>query len=262
MSTVSVILPSCDSENWIAEAIVSVLTQTHQDIQLIVVDDSSCDNTVSIVEGLANHDQRLVLIRRKHRSGGPATPRNDGIKVANGEYLAFIDSDDIWHPRKLELQLKAMQAHKLNFLSSLHICFRNVTPAARDFNQQKLEIERKNHYQLISKNWVVTSSALISKELFDGIQFNQSINYVGVEDYLVWLHIHQRNDTESAVLNVPLVFYRLRHDSISSSKQRMASKIFYLLSHYRYFGKPLGLRKYYFFMRYALLSLVTRLTRN
>ncbi|MBL4672171.1 MAG: glycosyltransferase family 2 protein [Arenicella sp.] len=262
MSTVSVILPSCDSEQWIAEAVESVLKQTHQDIQLIVIDDGSSDNTVKIVKRFARSDQRLVLIRRKHRSGGPATPRNDGIKIATGEYLAFIDSDDVWHPSKLELQLKAMREHRLNFLSSLHACFRNVTPTARVFKQQQLEIQRKNHYQLISKNWVVTSSALISKELFGDVQFNQSASYIGVEDYLLWLHIHQRRDIESAVLIAPLVFYRLRHDSISSSKRTMASKVFYLLSHYRYLGKSLGLRKYYFFMRYALLSLLTQLTRN
>jgi glycosyltransferase involved in cell wall biosynthesis len=262
MSTVSVILPCCDSEKWIAEAVESVLKQSHKDIQLIVIDDGSRDNTVEIVERFANNDQRLVLIKRKHRSGGPATPRNDGINVATGEYLAFIDSDDVWHRSKLELQLSAMRTHGLNFISSLHTCFRDETPNARAINQQQLEIQRKSHYQLISKNWVVTSSALISKELLNGIQFNQSISYVGVEDYLVWLHIHQRKDIRSAVLIAPLVFYRLRNDSISSSKITMANKIFYLLGRYRYSGKPLGLRKYYFFMRYALLSLLTRLTRN
>jgi teichuronic acid biosynthesis glycosyltransferase TuaG len=262
MPTVSVILPSCDSEQWIAQAVDSVLKQSHQDIQLIVIDDESRDNTVAIIERFADNDQRLILIRRKHRSGGPATPRNDGISIATGEYLAFIDSDDVWHPRKLELQLNAMHAYKLNFLSSLHKSFQNVTPDAQVFSQQEPAIQRKNHYQLISKNWVVTSSALISKTLFSDIQFNQSASYVGVEDYLLWLQLHQSKDIKSAVLIAPLVFYRLRDDSISSSKLAMAGKVFYLLSHYRYLGKLLGLSKYYFFMRYALLSLLTRLTRN
>lgn len=261
MSTVSVILPSCNSEQWIAQAIESVLKQSHRDIELIIIDDASSDSTVEIVKRFAA-DQRIILKVRNLCSGGPATPRNDGLRIATGEYLAFIDSDDIWHPRKLELQLNAMRTHRLNFLSSLHTSFRRVTPNIQTFSQRQATIQRKTHYQLLSKNWVVTSSALISKTLFDDIQFNQSFRYIGVEDYLTWLEMHQREDIESAVLVAPLVFYRVRRDSISSSKRTMASKVFYLLSHYRYLGKPLGINKYYFFMRYAVLSLLTRLSHK
>ncbi|MFT6406873.1 MAG: teichuronic acid biosynthesis glycosyltransferase TuaG [Arenicella sp.] len=261
MLNVSVILPSHNSEKWVAEAVRSVLKQTHQALQLIVIDDSSSDNTVEIVRSLAD-DPRLSLIQRKRCSGGPATPRNDGIDVATGDYLAFIDSDDLWHPRKLELQLKAMQTHGLNFLSTLHISFRRVVPSAQIFDQCQLQIQCKDHQQLISKNWVVTSSALISRSLFGELAFDQSADYIGVEDYLLWLQLHQRKDIRSAVLIAPLVFYRLRNDSISSSKRAMAGKIFYLLSHYRYLGKPLGFSKYYFFMSYAVSSLLTRLTHT
>jgi len=259
MSTVSVILPSCDSEQWIAQAIDSVLKQSYKDIELIIIDDASNDGTVEIVKRFAA-DPRVILKVREHCSGGPAIPRNDGLKIATGEYLAFIDSDDIWHPRKLELQLNAMRTHRLNFLSSLHTSFRRLPPNAQAFNQRQATIQRKTHYQLLSKNWVVTSSALISKTLFDDIQFNQSFNYIGVEDYLAWLEMHQREDIESAVLVAPLVFYRVRSDSISSSKKTMAGKVFYLLSHYQYLGKPLGIKKYYFFISYAVLSLLTRLS--
>ncbi len=261
MSTVSVILPSYNSQGWICEAAKSVLDQTHQELELIIIDDGSVDNTITSLSTLSN-DPRLTIIKRASCSGGPATPRNEGIQAASGGYLAFIDSDDVWHPRKLELQLKAMRQHGLNFLSSAHISFRDTIPSPPPIDHVAQTIHRKDHHQLLSKNWVVTSSAIMSKQVFDCTQFNQSPNYVGVEDYLAWLHIHQRDDIKSAVLAMPLVFYRTRHDSISSSKRAMATKIFYLLSHYQQGDKPLGLKRFYFFASYALHSIMARLAQQ
>jgi len=261
MSVVSVILPSYNSQAWVAEAIESVLTQTHEDLELIVIDDGSTDNTLNIINSLAK-DSRLKLVKRPHRSGGPATPRNEGIELASGDYLAFIDSDDVWHPEKLELQLKTMQRQQLNFLSSLHVGFREAAPTPQTIDQTGISTQRKNHRKLLNKNWVVTSSAVMSAHLLEGLKFDQSPEYIGIEDYLLWLYIHQRNDIQSAVLEAPLVFYRLRDDSISASKRIMALKIYYLLSHYQVKRKPLGLKKYYFFMTYALASITARLTQR
>ncbi len=261
MSLISVILPSCDSQAWIAEAVDSVLKQTHQQLELIVVDDHSLDNTLSILNGFTG-DPRITIIKRSQRSGGPATPRNDGIRIATGDYLAFIDSDDVWHPEKLELQLQAMTENGLNFLSSLHTPFTHRTPEPQLIDKRGLNVERKNHRQLLSKNWVITSSALVSRGLFNDIRFDQAPEYVGVEDYLVWLYIHQRRDIQSAVLKAPLVLYRLRQNSISSSKMAMAAKIYYLLSHYRIADKPLGIKRFYFYCTYAMSSIITRVTRR
>jgi len=261
MPLISVILPSCDSQTWIAEAVESVLKQTHQQLELIIVDDHSLDDTLTILNGFTG-DPRITIIKRSQRSGGPATPRNDGIRIATGNYLAFIDSDDVWHPEKLELQLKAITTNKLNFLSTLHTPFTQNSPAPEVVDKSELKIERKTHQQLLSKNWVITSSALISKHLFNDVHFDQAAEYVGVEDYLVWLHIHQRDNIQSAVLNAPLVLYRLRQDSISSSKVAMAMKIYYLLSHYTIAGKPLGIKRFYFFITYAMSSIITRVTKR
>ena len=111
-------------------------------------------------------------------------------------------------------------------------------------NASKINVTGK---KLIQKNWITTSSAIIEKSLFDGARFNQKTNYIGIEDYLVWLDLHQKPIINSGVLMSPLVLYRLRADSISASKSRMARKIFYLLSNYSIDGKPLGVKKYYYF---------------
>ena len=120
--------------------------------------------------------------------------------------------------------------------------------------------QHKNPKNLILKNWITTSSAIIEKSLFDGAQFNQQTDYIGIEDYLTWLDLHQNPIINSGVLMSPLVLYRLRADSISASKSHMARKIFYLLSNYSIDGKPLGVKKYYYFATYVIFAIINLLT--
>jgi len=255
---VSVIMPAHNSAQWISASVNSVLAQTYQNLELIVIDAGSNDPTTSILKDLANRDPRLKVIERQTCSGGPATPRNDGINIAAGEYFAFIDSDDLWHPQKLELQLTVMSEQNLNFLSSKHIPFAATPPSARPINQAN-QVLLKTHSDLIRKNWVVTSSAVVLASLLKEVRFNEKAEYVGIEDYLVWLQLHQKKSINSGALMSPLVFYRLRKNSISASKRMMAKKIFYLLSHYSYAGKPLGMAKYYYFATYAFSAIKSRL---
>lgn len=103
---VSVIIPAYNSEKTIQRAINSVLNQTLKDFELLIVDDGSTDGTVRIVRELAKKDARIRFYELKSNSGGPATPRNYGVKMAQGEYVAFLDHDDEWIPEKLEEQIK------------------------------------------------------------------------------------------------------------------------------------------------------------
>lgn len=103
---VSVIIPTYNRAHLVGRAIRSVLNQTFTDFELIVVDDASTDNTREEVESVG--DLRIRYIRHEQRKGGSAA-RNTGIEVAHGEFLAFLDSDDEWLPRKLELQVLALR---------------------------------------------------------------------------------------------------------------------------------------------------------
>ena len=255
---VSVILPTHNSAKWVQSSIRSVLSQSHTNLELIVIDDGSSDETITIVSKLADADDRLKFIALPTCSGGPATPRNQGIEIATGNYLAFIDSDDLWHPQKLELQLLAMKAHGLNFLSSQHSVFQSTPPETTKIKFTG-RVRRKNAKHLILKNWVVTSSAIVKKSLLRDTRFNQKAEYNRIEDYLLWLDLHQDPSITSGVLMSPLVLYRLRSDSLSASKSVMARKIFFLLSNYSINGKPLGLRKYFYFTSYLSLAIFNRL---
>ncbi|MFH1308706.1 MAG: glycosyltransferase [Patescibacteria group bacterium] len=102
---VSVIIPTYNHAEFLERAIKSVLDQTFQDFEIIVVDDGSTDNTKAVVNKLKNQDYKIKYICQKN-SGGPSSPKNRGIKSSKGEYIAFLDSDDEWFPDKLEKQIK------------------------------------------------------------------------------------------------------------------------------------------------------------
>ena len=116
---ISVIIPSYYSENYIGECIRSIQKQTYKNWELIIVDGLSKDSTVEIVQKYQNRDNRLKLIMNPD-DNGPAQARSKGIKISNGEYIAFIDSDDTWLPEKLEKQLKFMLQNDYKFSFSLH----------------------------------------------------------------------------------------------------------------------------------------------
>jgi len=162
--TVSVIIPTYNRAYLIGRAIQSVLNQTYQDFEIIVVDDGSTDDTEEIVRGFK--DKRIGYIRHE-KNKGAAAARNIGIKAAKSEYIAFQDSDDEWLPEKLEKQMKVFENAPpevgvvyTDFLrikgnKKIHIPFSWVT--------QK---EGNIHKELLKGNFVTTQSVVIRKKCF------------------------------------------------------------------------------------------------
>lgn len=104
--TVSVIIPTYNRAHLLGRAIQSVLAQTYEDFEIIVVDDASTDVTEQVVKSFA--DDRINYIRHQKNKGG-SSARNTGIKAAKGEFIAFLDSDDEWVPKKLEKEINRLQ---------------------------------------------------------------------------------------------------------------------------------------------------------
>jgi glycosyltransferase involved in cell wall biosynthesis len=105
-SLVSVIIPACNAEAFIAKTLESVIAQTYRNLEILVVDDGSCDRTVGIVQEYIQKDSRIQLFRQKN--AGVAAARNLGIEKSRGEFIAPIDADDIWYPQNLEKQVQFM----------------------------------------------------------------------------------------------------------------------------------------------------------
>jgi len=108
---VTVITPTYNGEKFIERAIKSVLWQTFQNWEMIIVDDASKDNTVKIIKKYAEKDSRIKLIELKENTGGPAIPRTIACKQAKGEYIAFLDQDDLYYPTYLEFKIKYLDKH-------------------------------------------------------------------------------------------------------------------------------------------------------
>ncbi len=103
---ISAVIPTYNYGHFVTAAVRNVLAQTYRNLEVIVVDDGSKDNTR---ERLAPYLDRIRYVYQENQ--GPSAARNTGIRSATGEWVALLDSDDLWHPRKLELQVKYLQAH-------------------------------------------------------------------------------------------------------------------------------------------------------
>ncbi|MGB4386964.1 MAG: glycosyltransferase family 2 protein, partial [Caldicoprobacterales bacterium] len=111
---VSIITPAYNCEKYIGETIESVLKQSYENWELIIVDDCSTDNTKSVVEEYIKRDKRIKYYSLDVNSGA-AVARTKAMELASGEYIAFLDSDDLWMPNKLEKQISFMKANNYNF---------------------------------------------------------------------------------------------------------------------------------------------------
>lgn len=128
MPKVSVIIPVYNREDFIRPVIESVLNQTFQDFEIIVVDDKSTDRTREIVRKMQVNDKRIRLIELEKNSGGPALPTNIGIKNAKGDFIAILESDDLYLPNFLEIRLKHLEKNNLDWTigGAFYVFFKNL----------------------------------------------------------------------------------------------------------------------------------------
>ena len=192
---VSVIIPMYNSKDTIKSAIESVLNQTYKEpIEIIVVNDGSKDGCEKIVEKMIINNQTNRTIKLINKpNGGVSSSRNRGIKEANGEYIAFLDSDDMWHPQKLELVFEALKDDSIKFLGHGHTLENNFD---KKFNLEKLS--KVSFTKLLLKNFAVTPSIIIKKEICE--YFDETMTHT--EDHELWLRIALKTDVH--YLDLPL----------------------------------------------------------
>lgn len=210
---VSVVMPAWNAAATIARSIESVLAQSHRQVELLVVDDASTDATAGLVAGYAAADVRVRLLRQA-ANGGVATARNAGIAAARGEFVAFLDSDDRWHPRKLELQLEQMRQAGA---SVSYCCYERVGEDGRVLSL--VEPPREvTHADMLRSNFIGNLTGLYARSLGDG-EFLR----IGHEDYVFWLQMLERAGRAIRIEHdEPLAFYLVREGSVSANKWRAA----------------------------------------
>lgn len=229
LNLVSVIVPTFNAGKFIRETIESVLNQTYTNFEILVVDDGSNDNTISILNKLKSKDKRIEYYVIEH-SGRPAVPRNFGIEKSNGEFVAFLDADDIWVKDKLEKQISEFEKHpNYIFLYSMSVTFGDVNLFSPNYEVLPLlhkAVKTKNDLLDIG-NTITCSSVLVKKEALQKVSgFDEDIKLKAIEDYDLWIRLSELGNF--GFIPRIHVFYRIHGSQSSADWQTKQDRLKYL----------------------------------
>lgn len=221
----SVIIPTYNRSKKLSEALESLVNQKFEDFETIVCDDGSIDDTKAIVD-IYRKSLNLVYFYEDNW-GGPARPRNNGIKLAKGEWICFLDSDDRWYPDKLELVAKLIDRYDIDLVCHL---FKNTQSVNVGF-YRKYPFFSFYEDLLLNGNRIVNSSICVRRSLIPEI--SEDRNLIGVEDYNLLLDI-SKITSKIYCLKVELGFYSLHENNISADFLCQIDKLEYMLSQQDY----------------------------
>lgn len=182
MVLVSVIMASYNHEKYVPEAIESVLNQTNPNLELVIVDDASKDNSREVIEAYQKRDGRVRAFFHKENQGIARTA-NDALKAAKGQYLSFIGSDDLWVQTKLEQQLKVLSNHGNAVIWSegdvIDADGASMGRKFTDFNARGDKPTSGRIYrEIINENYIFGQSLLFKREYTEGLRFNPDLKYL------------------------------------------------------------------------------------
>ena len=211
MVLISVIMPCYNSESFIKESIESVLSQSYSNLELLICDDLSTDGSVGVVQNMASLDDRVTLLRNINQKGAVGA-RNTCLAEAKGDFIAFLDSDDIWHVDKLKIQLEYMESQGLDFCFT---AYKNISEQGIFLN--KVNCPRK-HYRLVFNvlNYVGCLTVMLRSDSYGCIRqpYIKTRN-----DYAFWQVLLSKTSRERVGgLQDYLAYYRVNSYGLSASK--------------------------------------------
>jgi teichuronic acid biosynthesis glycosyltransferase TuaG len=208
---VSVIIPVYNAAAFLPEAVESVLNQTYPHWELILVDDCSMDGSNAIARKYATSDERIRFYSTESNFGGPAGPRNLGLKVSRGNYIAFLDADDVWHRQKLEYQIDLICTEAVELVASNIVVFGDKV---REWGTRLIAYPDLS--SMVIRNRICTSSVLVKKS--GDLWFDEDKLLIGVEDYHLWLTLISKG-YRVRIGPQALVRYRVSDDSLIHKNQ-------------------------------------------
>ena len=245
MRLISIVTPWYNSSNYILKTSESVLIQTYQDWELIIVDDCSTDSSCEIIQSFIDSDSRIKLIKQDQNAGAAAA-RNTGIEHAKGQFIAFLDSDDYWHPEKLEKQLKYFEQYDVDVVFSEYYRF-NSSGIIGKVSVPQQEI---NFNYLLKGNCIGNLTGIYNFKK----HFKTRQRKVGAEDYLFWLEIFSKQNVKGIGIPEPLAYYRVadKTKSLSSNKFRSAKWTWDIYYHHLQLGIFTSIHCFIFYIYFAL----------
>ena len=209
---VSIVVPVYNCEKFINHTIKTVLNQTYQNWELLLVDDCSTDNSVSIINGYVAGDNRIKLIKLKENSGA-AVARNEGMKNANGKYIAFLDSDDLWNENKLKKQINFMKKNKYVFT---YTGYEFVDEEGNKLDKIVKVPEQLTYKQALKNTTIFTSTVIFDVQEL-GKELIKMPNVRRGQDTATWWKV-LKTGIIAYGLDESLSMYRRSNNTLSSNK--------------------------------------------
>lgn len=240
---VSVIVPAYNAQDYIDTAVRSVLAQTMPDLEILVLDDCSKDETSARIRRLAQTDHRIRPVFNEENMGVAKT-RNRGLDMAQGQYVALLDADDFWYPNKLEKQLAVIRSTGADVVYSGYALVDNDGKKIKDFFAPPTETMDS----LLTQNGIGCSTVMLSRKVVDHYRFRTDYYH---EDYVLWMQLLQ-DGLKAVGIPEPLVDYRVHANSRAANKLASSGHRWYIYRHFLGFSV---LKSTWITLKYAMVGL-------
>ena len=250
---VTVVTPTWNSSKYIRETIKSVQAQTYQNWEMIIVDDSSTDNTIELVKEISEKDARIRLIEQKENQGA-AVARNIAVQKGTGRYVAYLDSDDRWKPRKLERQVQFMKEKGCSFSCT---SYEVIDSTGKSMNKVVYMLDKVDYKGFLTNNLLQTVGIMVDTNKVRK-KYLEMPNIRRRQDAATWMQILKAGYPCYGLHEV-LAEYRRTPNSLSSNKLKAAIGTWKL---YRRIERLPFLFSCYCFLRYAFLAVWKRIYRK
>ncbi len=211
---VSIITPLYNAEAFISQTLSSVQNQTYTNWEHIIVDDASSDDGVKIVEDAAKTDDRIRLVENS-KNNGAAVCRNIATENASGDFIAFLDSDDLWHPEKLKKQLQFMMVENC---AVSYTSYRHMDEEGTLLNKRIKALPSLSYKKQHSNNYIGNLTGIYNANVLGKIV---APNIRKRQDWAVWLEAIKQSQKPALGLQEDLAYYRVRQGSISANKMNL-----------------------------------------
>lgn len=217
---VSVITPAYNCEKYIKQCIDSVIKQSYENWEMIIVNDKSTDNTEKIINEYVKKDPRIKIYNQE-KNLGASVARNKAIEISNGRFIAFLDSDDMWKPNKLEKQVKFMLDNNYGFTFTAYEIISNKSKGENKI----FHVPKSINYNQYLKNTIIGClTVMMDKEILGNIKVESG----HLEDVLTWMEYLKKGNIAFG-LNESLALYRVTKNSVSSNKFKNAKRYYQCL---------------------------------
>lgn len=209
---VSIVMPAYNCEDFIGITLDSVINQTYQNWEVIVVDDCSTDNTAKLVQEYVKKDNRIKY-HKLDKNSGAAVARNKAVDLANGKYMAFLDSDDVWFPEKLTKQIGYMEENAYTFTCTSY----TKIDEEGEYLGRTIGVRKQSDYNDILKKNPGNSTVIYNAEEIGKVKIP---NIRKRNDYVMWLSVVKKAGMLYG-MGEPLASHRIRKGSLSKKKANL-----------------------------------------